>query len=135
MARASFEIDAELFDQLIERMKAFQGNTEGTINEVLWEQGSVLINDAIMLLLPRSGRTWAGKKKAAKDAAPFTQTNENLSVTVRTKGAYHYLYFPDDGSNTRKHQGNQQFMLHGAEMEQEQIINLCIAKLIEKMEG
>lgn len=135
MARSTFEIDPALFDQLIERMKAFEGDTEKTINEVLWEQAGALINDAVIELLPRSGRTWAGKKKAAKDAAPFSQLNENLSVTVRTKGNYHYLYFPDDGSTTRKHQGNQHFMLRGAENEQEQIINLCIAKLIEKMEG
>lgn len=135
MARSTFEIDPALFDQFIERLKEFQGNTEETINEVLWEQAGILINDAIIELLPRSGRTWAGKKKAAKDAAPFSQLNENLSVTVRTKGVYHYLYFPDDGSTTRKHYGNQQFMLRGAENEQEQIIDLCIAKLIEKMEG
>lgn len=135
MANADFRIDAELFDSLIERMKEYQGNTEAVINEVLWEQGGELINEAIMLLLPRSGRNWSGKKKAAKDAAPFTQTNENLSVTVHTKYAYHYLYFPDDGSTTRKHVGNQQFMFRGAENEQGHIIDLCIAKLIEKMEG
>lgn len=135
MARADFQIDTALFDDLIERMKAFQGNTEEAINEVLWEQGGGLINEAIMLLLPRSGRRWAGKKKAAADAAPFTQANDNLSVTVKTKNAYHYLYFPDDGSTTQRHAGEQHFMLRGAENEQEQIINLCIAKLIEKMEG
>lgn len=135
MARETFEIDSELFDQLLDKMKAFQGNDEEVINEVLWGQAGELIMESITGLLPRSGRTWQGKKKAAADAAPFTQTNENLGVIVRTKKAYNYLYFPDDGSTTRKHQGNQRFMIRGAENEQEHIINLCIAKLIEKMEG
>lgn len=135
MARATFSIDPALFEQLIERMKAFEGNTEEAINEVLWEKAGALINDAIIDLLPRSNRSWRGKKKAAKDAAPFSQLNENLSVTIRTKSVYNYLYFPDDGSRTIKHEGNQQFMYRGAENEQENIINLCIANLISKMEG
>lgn len=135
MARATFSIDPALFDQLIERMKAYEGNTEEAINEVLWEKAGALINDAIIDLLPRSNRTWRGKKKAAKDAAPFSQLNENLSVTIRTKSGYNYLYFPDDGSNTIRHEGNQHFMFRGAENEQENIINLCIANLISKMEG
>ena len=127
-----FKLDAAEFDRLTEHIKEYQGDAENVINEVLWGEGAQRINDAIMIFLPRSGRTWRGKAKAAKDAAPFTQTNDNLSVTIHTKGAYHYLYFPDDGSTTRKHEGNQQFMFRGAESEQEHIIDLCIAKLINE---
>lgn len=128
-----FKLDAAEFDRLTERIKEYQGDAENVINEVLWGEGGQFISDAIMELLPRSGRTWVGKKKAAKDAAPFTQENENLSVTVRTKSGYNYLYFPDDGSTTKKHEGNQQFMFRGAENEQERIIDLCIAKLINEL--
>lgn len=127
-----FKLDAAEFDRLTERIKEYQGDAESVINEVLWGDGGQIINAAIMELLPRSGRTWSGKKKAAKDAAPFTQENDNLSVTIRTKGAYQYLYFPDDGSTTKKHEGNQQFMFRGAENEQEHIIDLCIAELINE---
>lgn len=125
-----FKLDAAEFDRLTERIKEYQGDAENAINEVLWGEGGQRIHDTIMDLLPSSGRTWRGKPRAAKSAAPFTQENENLSVTIRTKGAYNYLYFPDDGSTTRKHQGDQQFMFRGAENEQEHIIDLCIAKLI-----
>lgn len=135
MARIDFSVETELFDRFAESVKEYPGNAEKAINEVLWMQGGGLIGESIKLILPRSGRTWRGKKKAAADAAPFTQTNENLSVTVRTKNAYHYLYFPDDGSNTRKHAGNMQFMYRGAENEQENIINLCIAKVTNEIGG
>lgn len=126
---ASFKLDAAEFDRLVERIKEYQGDSENVINEVLWGEGGQRIKAAIMDLLPSSGRSWSGKPAAAKSAAPFTQDNDNLSVTIRTKGAYNYLYFPDDGSTTKKHVGNQQFMFRGAENEQERIIDLCIAKL------
>lgn len=124
-----FKLDAAEFDRLTERIKEYQGDAENAINEVLWGEGGQRIHNAIMELLPSSGRTWSGKPAAARSAAPFTQENENLSVTIRTKGTYNYLYFPDDGSTTKKHEGNQQFMFRGAENEQERIIDLCIAKL------
>lgn len=127
---AYFKLDAAEFDRLTERIKEYQGDAENVINGVLWGEGGQRINDAIMDLLPSSGRTWRGKPAAARSAAPFTQENDNLSVTIRTKGAYQYLYFPDDGSTTKKHAGNQQFMFRGAENEQERIIDLCIAKLV-----
>lgn len=129
MARATLSLDTEAFNRLEEAMKDYQGDVEKRINEVLWEEGGVLIEDAIMQLLPASGRKWKGKKPAAKSSKPFVQEQGNLSVTVKTKKVYGYLYFPDDGSNTRKHAGNQQFMLGGAEIEQDEIIQRCIAKL------
>lgn len=131
MAKEVFSLRLAATDELIEKMKAYQGNVENVVNEVLWDQGGPLINQAIMQLLPRSGRTWKGKKKAAADAQPFTQKNENLSVTITTKYSYNYLYFPDDGSTTRKHAGQRHFMFGGAENEQGKIIDLCIARLTE----
>jgi hypothetical protein len=130
MAKEVFSLRLAATDELIEKMKAYQGNVENVVNEVLWDQGGPLINQAIMQLLPRSGRTWKGKKKAAADAKPFVQRNDNLAVVIKTYG-YDYLYFPDDGSTTRKHAGQQHFMFQGAENEQEKIIDLCIARLTE----
>lgn len=129
MARTKFTLDNEGFERLENALKGYEGNTEEKINEVLWNVGGSLIESEIIRLLPRSGRNWRGKKKAAKDAEPFVQDHENLSVTVRTKNAYHYLYFPDDGTNTRKHVGEQHFMFGGAENMQEEIIERCIVEL------
>lgn len=128
-----FKLEAAEFDRLAALIKEFPDRAVDAINEILWSEGGQIINDAIMELLPRSGRSWSGKAAAAKNAAPFTQTNENLSVTVHTKGEYHYLYFPDDGSTTLRHEGNQHFMFKGAENEQTRIIDLCVANILHEL--
>lgn len=134
MPRVTLSLEAESYNRLVEAIKNYQDEARNIINEVFWGEGGALISESIMQLLPESGRKWKGKKPSAKRSAPFTQANENLSVTVKTKSAYHYLYFPDDGSSTLKHAGDQQFMYRGAEMEQEEIINRCIGRLTEQFE-
>lgn len=135
MARATFSLDTESYNKLFEAMKKYEGQAPKTVNEILWNEGGPLINEAIINLLPVSGKHWSGKKPAAKNAQPFTQVNEELSVTVKTKNAYHYLYFPDDGTNTKQHAGEQYFMFGGAEAKQNEIIDRCVAALIEKLGG
>ena len=132
---AVFRVDATEFERLQNAIKNFPGDAEKTINEVLHDEGSQLIQDAIRNLMPVSGREWKGKKPAAKSAKSLTDLKGNLFVEVRTTSNYHYLYFPDDGTNTRKHAGNQQFFLKGAETKQEDIIDLCINKLITAFEN
>lgn len=135
----TFKLDAEQFDALQNAIRQYPENAERTINDVLHNEGGMLINDEIMRLLPSSGRTWRGKRKPAKQAKPFSQLNENLSVTVRTVHAYNYLYFPDDGTNTKRHigyKGNPRgFMFKGAENQTGEIIDRCINRLIEKWES
>ena len=136
MARNTFTLEAEQVERLQEAMQNYAGYAGETVDEVLHSEGAELIKNEIMRLLPVSGRKpWKGKKTAAKYAQPFTQENGMLSVTVKSKPAYHYLYFPDDGSNTKKHRGNQQFMMHGAENKTSEILDRCINRLIEKWES
>ena len=71
------------------------------IDEVLHGRGAEEIQKRIDQLLPTSGRRWKGKPPQAKGAKWQHYTNESLAVTVGTTARYHYLYFPDDGSNTR----------------------------------
>lgn len=133
MASSTLQLSQAEFDKLTEFMLEYQGHAVKHINDVLWNEGANLIQQSIQQLLPESGRTWRGKKPAAKRGAPFTVTDRAaLSVEVGTKYAYHYLYFPDDGSTTRKHAGNQQFMLRGAEAQQAHILDLCVARLVEE---
>lgn len=132
MSRVTLNLETESVNRLFEAIQTYQDDARNIINEVFWNEGGALINEKIMQLLPESGRKWKGKKPAAKRSAPFTQVNENLSVTVKTKNAYHYLYFPDDGSSTRKHAGQQDFMFSGAEMSQDEIVERCLARLVEK---
>ena len=127
-------MNAEDVARLEEAMRNFQGNTEATINDVLHGEGGQLIHDEIKRLMPMSGKRWKGKKAPAKSSNSLQIVGGNLSVTVKAKKAYQYLYFPDDGSNTRRHAGNQQFFLNSGENQKEQIMNLCINRLVNGLE-
>lgn len=129
-----FTLDASEIERLQEAMTQYEGHAGHIIDEVLHGQGADLIKSKIAMLLPSSGRNWKGKGASARAAMParFSQDNYPLSVTIAARGKYHYLYFPDDGSNTVRHAGNQQFMMHGAENASKEIIDLCIGKLTEE---
>ena len=128
---ASFELDASEFQRLSDKMQEFGAGSGRIIDDVLHGEGATKIKENILPLIHSSGRTWRGKKPAAAGAQPFTQKNGSLSVEIKSKSAYNYLYFPDDGSNTKRHAGNQQFMRRGAEEAAEDIIDRCIGKLLD----
>lgn len=132
---ARFDIDAKEVDRLVQVLQKYQGNTENAINDVLHNEAGQLIHDEIKLLMPVSGKTWKGKAPAAKTAKSLTiDTKQNLAVTVKTTARYHYLWFPDDGSNTYLHFGNQQFFRKGGENKQSEIIDRCIKRLVDEFE-
>ena len=128
-----FEFDAGSIDDLHEKMVSYGTGSGQIIDKVLRSEGAEEIKKQIARLLPSSGRHWKGKAPAASSAMPgrFDQDNGELSVTIAARGKYHYLYFPDDGSNTRKHAGNKQFMLHGAEAAAPKVVEMCVGKLAE----
>lgn len=128
-------IDIAEVDRLANAVKQAGDRAEGIVNGVLHTYAGKEIKKNIQILLPVSGRRWKGKAKAAKTAQPFREDKENLSIIVKTKTAYHYLYFPNDGSNTEKHYGNQRFMYKGAEKAAPDIIEWCTAKLLEEIGG
>ena len=116
-------------------IKAYEGDAEKAINDVLHNRAGELIQDEIKLLMPQSRREWKGKRKPAKDAKSLRILKGNLSVGVANTKAYHYLYFPDDGTNTQRHVGNQQFFLKGAENKKEEILDLCVGRLVNSFEN
>lgn len=130
-----FRINFTQGDRLMSAMENYQGNVESAINEVLHEQAGVLANEAIRRLIPVSGEQWKGKKPAAKIGKSLLNVPGNLSLIVTTTKNYQYLYFPNDGSNTRRHAGQQFFFERGGEAVQDQIIDLCIARLIDQFES
>ena len=128
---AVFRLEAAEFERLEQVMKNFPDEAENVINEVLHNEGSQLIQESIRNLIPVSGRNWKGKKAPAKTGSSLTDVKGNLSITVQTTKIYQYLYFPDDGTNTRRHVGNKQFFFKGAEEQQSTIIDLCINRLTQ----
>lgn len=128
-----YETDISGAEQLQEIMEEYEGHAGPLIDEVLHGDAADLIKSEIAMLLPESGRHWNGKAAPASAAMPasFSQDNGTLSVTIAARGKYGYLYFPDDGSDTLRHAGGQQFMQRGAENASSKIIDLCIGKLTE----
>lgn len=135
MAKVVFELqETDSFERLSQKMESFDGYVGPIIDDVLHNKGAPLIRENIHNLLPASGRTWKGKKPAARDAQPFTQEFDAMQVTTKTIKNYHYLYFPDDGSTTYHHIGDQQFMYRGADKSAEKIIDECVDKITQEME-
>ena len=131
---ARFDMDASEIDRLYTAIENFPGNAEKTINDVFHNEGKEAIQEAIYWLMPMSGKRWKGKAPAARSSKSLTDEPGNLSVTVKSKSKWHYLYFPDDGTNTRRHVGNQQFFAKGAEMRQSEIVDLCLTRLTKDFE-
>lgn len=102
---AEWTVDAEALDSVAQVMEQYGAGAGQIIDSVLQTQGAQLIKEQIAMLLPASGRTWKGKPAPASVAMPgkFTQSNASLSVTISARGRYGYLYYPDDGTNTRRH--------------------------------
>ena len=128
-----FRLDASELDRLQDAISRSAEKAGPVIDSVLRNEGAQGIKENIAMILPSSGRAWKGKGRPASAAMPasFMQENGSLSVTIVARGKYHYLYFPDDGSNTVRHAGNQQFMMRGAENASERIIEMCIGKLVD----
>ncbi len=121
------------FDKMQNALKEFEGNAEEAINDVLHNYGGQTISDSVQRLMPVSGANWRGKPLPAKTAKSLRSVNGNLAVTVTTTKKYQYLYFPDDGTNTRRHIGNQRFFERGGEAVKDDIIERCIVNLTKKI--
>jgi hypothetical protein len=130
----TLSINVQEFERLERALRSFPGNAEEAINAVLHNEGGLLMQEAIQPLIPQSGKTWKGKRAPARVGNSLRSTNENLAVWVRSTKSYQYLYFPDDGSSTRRHVGNQQFFLKGAESVKGEVIDRCVGRLIQTFE-
>ena len=129
MSRLS--LDYNQITSTIDNFEEVKDRAETIINNVLHNSGADLIKSNIYPLINNSGREWQGKPKHAKTVKSLTDKKENLGLVTKSKRTYNYLYFADDGSNTKRHQGNQQFMLRGAEKSIDEISQNIIKRIIE----
>lgn len=136
MAQSEWKLDCSNIDRLQKAMEAYQGDTENAINDVLHNEVFGIVEPSIRQLIPvsDSAKVWRGKLPHAKLSKSLTQENGNLSVTIKSTANYSYLYFPDDGTNTRRHIGNQQFFKRGGEAKVDEIVDRCINRLVNDFE-
>ena len=114
-------------DSLVDDFASYPELIGPAIDGVLHNDGAKLIKEGIDAFIPRSGRRWRGKGAPARGAEWQRVDTAPLSVTVATSTKYHYLYFPDDGSNTRRHVGNRQMFRRGLEA--------AAPTVVEKIQG
>lgn len=132
-----YELDTRQCEKIIEQVMRFADRkvAEGIINNYLSGDGGDILKTGIHDILPVSGRHFKGKAAAAKSSDPFNKVKMNLGVKIKSKTKYNYLYFPDDGSNTIHHVGNQQFMFLGADAKAQEVADNIVKKMIKELEG
>ena len=127
-------IESEEFEKLAQSMEQYGQGASDVVSKVIHESGDS-IKQHIDPLIHASGRRFKGHTSSAKGSAwQRYDTGEPLAITVRTVSRRNYLYFPDDGSNTKHHFGNQRFMLRGAEAAAPAILDKGIQALITAFE-
>lgn len=130
-----FQMEGTDFDELHKAMLEYGAGSGQIVADVFDDYGAQLIRDEIKKLIPESGRKWKGKKKAAKHADSLMSQvfrTADPSIYTRSRPAYGYLYFPDDGAYTRRHVGSQNFMGRGQDAAANRIIDRCLAKLVDE---
>lgn len=127
MSAGTFDLSYDQVDRLQNAIKEYHDNAEKKITNYLHGQGYERLSGSIQRLIPVSDR----RKRHARDADALMDrdTDSNLSVTIGTRNSYNYLYFPDDGSNTLHHIGNQQFFFQGVQQEEERVMNEMVGIL------
>lgn len=126
-----FKVEFAEVEKLQQAMKNYQGDTEDAINDVLHNYAGDRAQEDIVRLMPVSSKKTGAH---AKYSNSLRNVLGNLSVTVTTKGDFGYLYFPDDGTNTRRHVGNQQFFARGGDAAMNDIVERCVTRLTNEFE-
>ncbi len=131
-------IDLTGMEHLQEKMDTYGTEAQLLAMKYLAMEALEQVGPAITRLLPVSGRTFSGHPLGAKAAgyqAVFMARSATVdSVVFTTTPAWHYLYFPDDGKNSKRHRGNQRFMVRGGQEAAPKIADEICTRLAKKFE-
>jgi hypothetical protein len=122
------------FDELQGAIEQYQSVAEKSIGEVLKGEGAEEIMTGIKAKIHPSNRKWKGKPRASKLAKSLTvnqKKSTDLAVVINTTNKYQYLYFPDDGTNSHNHHGEQHFMIKGSEDKAGKVLKMCVENIFK----
>lgn len=126
-----YAVYAQEITAYAQEMSQFGQVCERGINDVLHDKAGPVIADKIDGLMPSSGRRFSGHRSGAKGSPwPVYDRSKNLTIVVSPRASRRYLYFPEDGSSTVNHFGNQQFFRKGNEAAALDVVGM----LLERME-
>ncbi|MCD8190168.1 MAG: hypothetical protein LUD78_08145 [Clostridiales bacterium] len=135
---SSAKVDLSGMERLQEKLDNYGSEAQVVVAKYLATEALDQVGPAISRLLPVSGRTFAGHQLGARAAgyrAVFMTAGASVDgVTIRSAPEWGYLYFPDDGKNTKRHRGNQKFMVRGAQTAAPDIANEICTRLVQKFE-
>lgn len=126
MSSIDFRINQSDLDSVLDAVQLFPDNSEDAINKYLKETGAPRVNKSISNLIPVSS---SNKKKHAKENNPLTNKIFNLGFAVKSKTAFNYLYFPDQGEGTSSSNDPLNFMENGLNAEYDSIIDGILKSL------
>lgn len=125
MASTKFELKLEDVKRINDIIKSYSGDAEKQINDYLSGPGKIKIINSIVNLIPVSDKD----KKHAKDSKPLEGVNYNLSLTIRSKRQFNYLYFPQMAEGTSKNNTPNDFMEKGVDSIYDSVVNDLIERL------
>lgn len=136
MASIDFSLKNEDLERIQQSIINFEGDAEEVINTYLKKTTSKILKKSIINLVPVSKEKYPSQqgKNHAKMNNPFTSTVSNLTLTIKTKKEFNYLYFPQMGEGTSKGKLANDFMEKGIEAEYDNVINGMLEKLQNRME-
>ena len=130
---ASFEVKGH--QELVDAMKQVPAIAEQTVNEVLHGKGGQELTRGIFNFMPLSKKksSWKSSGPHARNSKSLKADPVNLGVTVKRASAkWNYLVFPNDGIGKRN-QIKQQFFEKGLESVSDNITEMLLDALIEKI--
>ena len=134
---ASIRLETKGVEEIQKAMDAYGDGYGEVLKRVLYDDASLEISEGIAKLLPVSGRTFKGHSKGAKATGAtgvFMRVlyGDSLTLEVKTRPRFGYLYFPDTGTGYTQPMV-QDFMGRGLEAATPKVVELCVAALTEKL--
>ena len=125
------------FEELMNSISLLKERGEEIVTDTLHNEGADILINGIRKLIHPSNRKWKGKIASATKSKRSIVVNKresgNLNVVVGNSKSYGYLYYPNDGSSTKRHRGEQHFIENGAKNNAGKVVDLCIKNLMKEI--
>ncbi len=132
MSSIEFKLKDDDLKKIEQSIMEYGDDAESIINDFLRDYASNMVVDAIVVMIPQSGRMWKGKRKPARSGNPFKTDFINLGFTIKSKKTYNYLYFPDQAAGTSQGKSPLLFMEKGMDNVYDSIVNGILNKLTKE---
>lgn len=131
MPKIEFSIKENDLERIKEAIIDFGDNAENVINECLANEVKNTLITSITNFIPVSKKN----KKHAKTSNPLQgDVRNNLTLWIRTKPKFNYLYFPQNAEGQSRNNSPNDFMEKGINNEYDNVVNTILDKLQNRLE-